>query len=87
MIMTLNAQEVRRLVARVFVEYGAPCSTEIQETFVIGGGRWRGRAYRLAGLTALWHVDEGVLEILDSDRNVLRTINLFGHRPSLRLAA
>jgi len=80
-------QEVREIVVRSFVEFGAKRPHLLRETILVSRGRYLARSYRLEGLLAMWHIEEGVLRLYDARRRVLRTINLFGEVVPQRMVA
>lgn len=90
--MTLRprTQDVRRLVLLTFFDLGAdtPSLFRVEEEAVMaGGGRCVGRAYRAAGLEAVWSIDKGVVRVYDAGGRLLRVVNLFRERVAARMAA
>ena len=71
-------REVKRLVARTFLDLGAatPSLFKLKETIVVRDGNCVARAYRAGGLKAVWLIDQGILRFHDAQGNTLRTINL-----------
>jgi hypothetical protein len=79
--MTVRPQprEVKQIVARAFLELGAPMPSlfSLNETLFLTKGKCLARSYRAGGLKAVWHIDEGIIRFHDAQGNTLRTINLF----------
>jgi hypothetical protein len=89
-IMTVgpHPDKVARLVIAVFGEYGVKVRnlTQLNETLLIDGGRFVARSYRSRGLAAMWLLAVGIVQFYDRDGNMLRTVNLLGRTPPLRVA-
>jgi len=78
MTAQLPPHQVKQLVVRTFLELGLaqPSLFALKETIFVDGGRCLARSYRAATLQAVWDIDEGIIRFVDSDGNVLRTVNL-----------
>lgn len=73
-----SPQEVRRIVQRVFAEYGL-ASDELEnltEMILVKEGRYRGRSYRGGELLAMWMVDVAIVQFYAADGAMLRTVSL-----------
>jgi hypothetical protein len=68
--------EVKRLVARTFVELGATAVFKVRETHFLEKGRCLAVAYRADELSAVWCCEDGVIEFRNAEGTVLRTLSL-----------
>jgi len=84
-----HPREVRTLVVRTFLEFGAGLATlaELSENILVDDGRYMARSYRADGLMAMWLVEVGLLQFYDADGEMLRTVNLFQTLEPQRMAA
>ncbi len=84
-----KSRDVKRLVARTFVELGAamPSVFRLRETAFVTEGKCLARSYRVESLKAVWLVEEGIIRFHDAQGNTLRTINLFEEAQHQILAA
>lgn len=79
--------EVRKIVLRTFLEFGARRPSLLKEAVLADRGRCTARTYQLEGWTAVWHVQEGVLRFYDRQKRFLRRVNLLEHIVPQRVAA
>ena len=80
--------EVRLMIAEAFRDFGCPAKTsQLHESLVLDQNDHLARAYDFQGYQALWHIDDGVLEILSEDGEVLRVVNLFRKVDRMAVAA
>jgi len=68
--------EVKQLVARTFIEFGARGIFTLRETLFLHHGKCLAVAYRADGLSAVWRCEEGISEFRNAEGNVLRTLSL-----------
>ena len=89
MRMDQHPNEVRDLVVRTFMEFGAAPSSlfDLHETILIHDGQYAARSYRTDELMAMWLVEVGIVQFYDADGNMLRTVNLFQELEPMKLAA
>ncbi len=89
MTVAPDSNLVRQIVLRSFAEFTgeSPDDISLAEMILINEGKYRGRTYRSNGLMAMWLLDVGIVQIYDSQGNMLRTINLFEEQDLLRRAA
>ncbi len=81
--------DVKEIVTRMFVEYGAELSavSDLQVAIRVDRGRCIARTYRVDGLMAMWLVEHGILQFYDAGGNMLRTVNLLEDIRPQRAAA
>jgi len=84
-----HPREVRALVVRTFLEFGAglPTLAELTEHILVDDGRYMARSYRADRLMAMWLIEVGLLQFYDADGEMLRTVNLFQTLEPQRVAA
>ena len=89
MRLHMHAADVRNLVTRYFLEFGASAvdAADVQENIRIDRGRCVARCYRAAEMFAMWLIDVGVLQFYDADGEMLHTVNLFTELQPQRIAA
>jgi hypothetical protein len=89
MRLHMNAADVRGLVSRHFLKFGADVADidDLQENIRIDRGRCVARCYRVADMFAMWMIDVGVLQFYDADGEMLHTVNLFTELQPQRAAA
>ena len=68
--------EVKLLVAHVFVELGAKDVFNLRETLFLEHGRCLAVAYRADKLSAVWCWADGIIEFRNVQRKVMRTLIL-----------
>lgn len=71
-------EDVSQLVAKMFLRFGARLRSpaDIDETILVGNGRYLARSYRADGLMAMWFVAEGIVQLYDAAGDLLRTVSL-----------
>ena len=78
--MTIAPQpdQVRRLVCRVFGEFGIHVTNlvDLHETLLVTSGRYVARSYRVNGFIAMWLLRAGIVQFYDCEGTMLRTVNL-----------
>ena len=76
---TPPSAEIRKFVILMFREFGAKVESplDLGETIRLDEGRYVARSYQVDGLMAMWLIDVGLLQLYDSDGNMLLTVNLF----------
>jgi hypothetical protein len=81
--------EVRRIVLRMFRDFGASPQSlfEIEESTRIDRGRCVARSYHIDDLMAMWLVEVGILQFYDAEGDMLATVNLLRKHLPERLAA
>jgi hypothetical protein len=81
--------EVRRIVLRIFRQFGASPQSlfEMQETTRVEQGKCLARSYRIGDLLAMWLVEVGILQFYDAEGAMLATVNLLQKVVPERLAA
>ena len=72
----MTEHEVKRLVARVFIELGAKEVFDIKETLFIDGGRCLAIAYHAQDLSAVLCFEDGIIEFHNRNGNLLRALIL-----------
>jgi len=84
-----SAREVKRLVARTFIELGMPATAvfRLKETVLFDGDRPWSHTYRVEGARAVWTVGEGIVEFRDAEGRLLLTLNLLERIVPQRMAA
>ena len=89
MRLHMHAADVRNLVTRYFLEFGASAvdAADVQENIRIDRGRCVARCYRAAEMFAMWLIDCGVLQFYDAEGEMLHTVNLFTELQPQRAAA
>jgi hypothetical protein len=89
MTMVPCVEEVRQIVVRNFVEFGAEVRylSDLTETILVEDGRAMARSYRSADLMAMWLLSVGVVQFYDAEGNMLRTLNLLAEMVPQRVAA
>jgi len=80
MAASLQAYDIRKLVAHIFEELGATIGrpSDLNETLLIDEGRCAARSYAAGGLMAMWLIDVGIVQFYDLEGNMLCTVNLTG---------
>lgn len=81
--------EVRKLVHRTFQELAKRViePKQVEECVLFDRRRIAARSYRFGPWLAMWLVTVGIVQIYDSQGNMVRTINLLEDEASLRLVA
>ncbi len=84
-----QSRDVRRLVVDIFRDFGVPATSlfDLEEDIFIGGGKYRGRTYRVADLAARWLAGNGIVEFFDADGCLMASVNLFEELAPQLLAA
>ena len=83
----MTAEEVERIVARVFRELGAKKALDISDTLFIDSGRCLAIAYHAEDLNAVWCFEDGTVEFHDRNGKLLRTLSLPNDRSPPLMAA
>jgi hypothetical protein len=68
--------EVKLLIARIFVDLGARDVFSLRETLFLEHGRCLAVAYRADKLSAVWCWADGIIEFRNAEGNVMRTLSL-----------
>jgi hypothetical protein len=78
MTIAPQPEQVRKLVARVFAEFGVDVGNllDLNETLLVTSGRYVARSYRAEGLMAMWLLRAGIVQFYDAEGTMLRTVNL-----------
>lgn len=81
--------EIKRIVTRLFAEFGAELAalSDLHVTIRIDNGKCVARTYRVDGLMAMWLVEYGIIQFYDANGNMLRTVNLLEEIRPQRMAA
>jgi hypothetical protein len=79
--------EVKLLVAHVFVELGAKDVFNLRETLFLEHGRCLAVAYRADKLSAVWCWADGIIEFRNAEGKVLQTFSLPEQKGALSAAA
>jgi len=81
--------EVRELVRKAFQQLAKRIiePSEIDECVLLDRQRIAARSYRFGPWLAMWLVGVGIVQLYDSQGNMLQTINLLEDQPALRLVA
>lgn len=89
MTVAPHPAEVRKIIVRTFLEYGAHEKglTNLDENLVIDQGKCVARSYRTSDLFAMWLISVGIVQFYDSEGNMLRTLNLLQEQGESRMAA
>jgi len=65
--------EVKQLVAHIFVELGAKDVFNLRETLFLEYGRCLAVAYRAGALSAVWCCTDGIIEFRNAEGKALET--------------
>ncbi len=89
MTVAPHPAEVRKIIVRTFLEYGASekILASLDENLVIDGGRCVARSYRTNNLFAMWLIGVGIVQFYDAEGHMLRTLNLLQEQGERRMAA
>ncbi len=89
MTVAPHPAEVRKIILRTFLEYGASekILKKLDENLVIDAGRCVARSYRTKNLFAMWLISVGIIQFYDSEGHMLRTVNLLQEQGEQRMAA
>lgn len=89
MTVAPHPAEVRNIVVRTFLEFGANQTglSTIDENLVVDEGKCVARSYRTDDLFAMWLIPVGIIQFYDAEGAMLRTINLLQEQRERRLAA
>jgi hypothetical protein len=68
--------EVKQLVAHIFVELGVKDVFNLRETLFLEHGRCLAVAYRADALSAVWCCTDGIIEFRNAEGKALRTLSL-----------
>lgn len=81
--------EIKRIVTRLFAEFGAELAalSDLHVTIRVEKGKCVARSYRVDGLMAMWMVEYGIIQFYDAAGNMLRTINLLEEAHPQKVAA
>ena len=83
----MSGQEVKQLVARLFIESERKTVVTIWNTLFIEGGKCLAIAYRAGNLNAVWCFEDQTLEFRDHNGKLLRTFLAPDYQRSPSLAA
>jgi hypothetical protein len=86
-IAEMAEQEIKQIVARVFIELGAEKVSDISDTLFLDGGRCLAIAYHAEDLSAVWCFEDGTVEFRDRSGKLLRTLSLPKDNNSQSMAA
>lgn len=89
MILPIERNEVRNLVALAFRQNGAIGfrESDMVESALFDGGKCVAWTYRLRGLMAMWLIDVGLVQLYDADGDMLQTFTLSEQVEPRRMAA
>ena len=89
MTVAPHPAEVRNIVVRTFLEFGANRRglSSIDENLVVDEGKCVARSYRSDELFAMWLIPVGIVQFYDSEGAMLRTVNLLQEQRERRMAA
>ena len=75
----MSTHEVKQLVARAFVHLGAKKVFDIKDTLFLDNGNCVAVAYKADDLSAIWCLDDDIVEFRRSG-NLLQTVNLLNEQ-------
>ncbi len=89
MTVAPHPAEVRNIIVRTFLEFGANQKGlfDLEERITIDQGKCVARSYRTDELFAMWMIDVGVIQFYDAEGGMLRTLNLLQENRQSRMAA
>ena len=89
MTVAPHPAEVRNIVVRTFLEFGAKQKGlgDLDENLVVDQGRCVARSYQTGDLFAMWLIGVGIVQFYDTEGNMLRTVNLLQEQRERRMAA
>jgi hypothetical protein len=89
MAAVLRTDEIRDLVVRRFVRYGASAESllALEETILVDDGKHAARSYRAGYLMAMWLVEVGIVQFYDAEGRMLGTVTLLEGSAGQRRAA
>ena len=82
----MSTDEVKRLVARVFFQFGAKTVFDIKETLFLDNGKCLAVTYRTDDLSAVWCLADDIVEFR-RDGKMLRTVRLLNEEALSSAAA